>query len=461
MALSTEKVTNKKRKIPFGFGISWMALLALWLVYAMNANMRNFFFTVQPSIVKEFHLTPSALGMFTAFVTLAQSVLVLPISRWSDKGIHGWGRKFREVPIAIGYTIFSIFTGIGALTHSIFSVFILQAVKNMFGGAGESVEVTTVAEWWPVERRGFAQGAHHTGYPWGTLIGGFAVSGILATFGPQNWRLVFLILPLATLPILVIYWVFSTKRRYEKVSSQFETYNLTSPLAGGFDKESTHRAPAGALKRALKNPNVLVPAICSGLGLAVYTGLGFWLTPYLAFVAHYNFAQAAAYSVIFTITGGLGQIFWGFMSDKFGRKFVLIFCFLWLTAAMILLQFTRIDLAWLIFVQLFAGVATNGIYPVLYALSSDSAEKGSLAVGNGLNMVGQGIGGMSPLVLGPLIGLGGGFASATGYVYGLYFLSGLMFIAAILMAFFTRETIGKFKKADKALVRVESCNIPK
>ncbi len=452
-------IDGHRRRVPFGFGVSWAALGVLWLVYAMNANMRNFIYLVEPSIIKEFHASATTMGYITAFIMLAMSTMVLPISRWSDKGIHGWGRKFREVPIALGYMVFSIATGVAAITHALWNIFVLQAIKNVFGGGGEAIEVTTVAEWWPIERRGFAQGSHHTAYPWGTLIGGFAVAAILATYGASHWRLVFLIIPLATLPILALFWWFSTRRRYAAFVEKTQAAGLTPPLQGGYDSEDTHHTDEGALRRALRNPNILVAGIGSCLGIAVYTGLGFWLTPYLAFVAHYNFAAAAAYSVIFTITGGLGQIFWGSLSDRFGRKYVLIFCFVWLTVGMYMLQYTRLSLGWLIFVELFAGVATNGIYPVLYALSSDSSEKGAIAVGNGIQMFGQGIGGLSPLVLGPLIALGGGFNSATGYVYGLWFLAGLMLIAAILIALFTRETIGIFKSRDRALVSKESCNV--
>ena len=68
-------------------------------------------------------------------------------------------------------------------------------------------------------------------------------------------------------------------------------------------------------------------------------------------------------------------------------------------------------------------------------------------------MVGQGIGGaITPLVLGQLIGIGGGFQSAAGYLWSLYFMAGLVVLGAILVALFTRETIGIFKDRDRALV---------
>jgi MFS family permease len=281
-------------------------------------------------------------------------------------------------------------------------------------------------------------------------LGGFAVAGILGAFGSENWRYVFLTLPLLTIPVLALYWYISNPRFYSGfVEETREASALTVPEVAD---HTTEPAPPGALGRTLRNSNVVITAICSGLGLAIYTGLNFWLPLYLGFVAKYDFAAVAAYAVIFTITGGIGQILWGGVSDKLGRKYTLIICFVWLAIGMFLLQYTAISLGWLIVVQLFVGLATNGIYPVLYAFSSDSSERGAIAIGNGLQMVGQGIGGLSPLVIGGLIALGGGFNSATGYNYALYFMSALVLLAAVLIALFTRETIGVFKDRDRALV---------
>jgi sugar phosphate permease len=99
-----------------GSKYSWLAMLALWLVFAMNSNFRNFFFLVQPPIIAEFDTDATTMGLIAAIITLAQSVLVLPGSAWSDRGGHGWARKYREIPMALGYMIFSILTGIKGLT---------------------------------------------------------------------------------------------------------------------------------------------------------------------------------------------------------------------------------------------------------------------------------------------------------------------------------------------------------
>lgn len=51
--------------------------------------------------------------------------------------------------------------------------------------------------------------------------------------------------------------------------------------------------------------------------------------------------------------------------------------------------------------------------------------------------------------------MGGGFQSATGYLYSLYFLVAVALISAVLIALFTRETVGRFKDRDRALVSRE------
>lgn len=83
------------------------------------------------------------------------------MTHWSDKK-PGWRRKYRYLPIVVGYVALSLMTDINVLTVGLLGIFILQFLQKAFSGAGEALEVTAVAEWWSVEKRGFAQGLHHT-----------------------------------------------------------------------------------------------------------------------------------------------------------------------------------------------------------------------------------------------------------------------------------------------------------
>jgi MFS family permease len=434
--------------------IAMAALGFLFMVYGMNATLRQIFYYVLPSMVEEFELTPETTGVVSTIVTMAVATLAIPAGPWFDRGGHGWARKYRAAIVAAGYFVFSILTGFLALTKTIWHVVVIQSVKNMFGGAGEAVEVTSMAEWYPVEKRGLALGIQHAGYPWVTGIAAIVTGGILATFGPENWRYVFLLIPLAMIPVWAGWWWFSNKSRYARFERETIAAGLTKPLSGSADGEQTHAAP-GALGRSLANPNILVPAIASMFGIMIYTGISFWLPQYIAFVGGFSFAEAAAYSAVFTITGGIGQIFWGVVSDYIGRKISLVIAFLWLAVGLLLLQYSAAGIGILIAVQLFAGLATNAIFPVLYAFGSDAAEPGGMGTANAILLFFLYLGGISPLVMGFLIGMGGGFENATGYLYSLYFLVAVALLSAVLIALFTRETVGRFKDRDRALVSRE------
>jgi len=461
MSIATQSPPGQHRTLRsllagMGSPWSWKAMLWLWLIYAMNANMRSWIQIVQPAIVKEFHVGPTTIGLFSGVLTILLGVAAVPISLWSDKGGHGWERKYRHLPVVAVYLIFSLLTGVHALTATFAGVFAFQAVKNLASGGGEAVEVTTVAEWWPLERRGFAQGLHHTAFPWGTLLGGLGVSAILAVFGPQHWRYVFLILPLLVVPFFALYWRFATRQHYEQSVEDTGRRALTPPLGSTAGAEQLTAAP-GAVRRALRNPNVLLCSLATGLANVGYMGLSFWLPLYLVFVAHYSLARVAVYSVLFTITGGVGQILWGWVSDRFGRKYTLVLLFTWLAVSFTLYQFVGTSLLVLVGVQLLTGLAINGVYPVMYAMTSDSSEPGAIALGNGLNMSGMLIGGFGAIVMGSLIGLGGGYSSTTGFLYGLYFIAAVSLVTAALILLFTRETGGFMFDHDRALVSRESC----
>lgn len=455
MTMESTSALARSSRVRRGMTISAFSLIFLWLVYGLDSISRQMIYMVLPSITEEFDLSPSSAGLVTTLIMMSTTLICVPAMVWADKGGHGWRRKYRHLPILIGYTIFTFLTGFDILTASLGGLIVLQVLSHAIGGAGEAIEVASAGEWWSKERRGMALGIHHTGYPWGTLIGGFAVSAILAHYGSDNWRVVFLYFPIPVAIAFTIYWWFATKRRYEAVIDGIAAADQTPPFV-----TESEAAQAITPREALRNPNIGVIAVVSMLAIVGYLGLSFWLPQYLAFVANFSFAEVAAYSVLFTITGGLGQIAWGAISDRIGRKLSLMIVLGWIGVDMLLFQFVDQGLGTLIAIQLFAGFAMNAPYTLVYAIAFDSAGNGSTGVASSIVNIGIYAGGFSPYVIGWLIGMGGGFDSPVGYNNALYFLAGLMLIALILTALFTRETVGWYLKHDKmALVSRASCGL--
>lgn len=101
---------------------------------------------------------------------VALAVLDIPGSIWSDRYGSGWKRARFQVPLVLGYTALSFISGIKAISHGLTAFVLLRVGVNLGAGWGEPVGVSNTAEWWPKEKRGFALGVHHTGYPIGALL---------------------------------------------------------------------------------------------------------------------------------------------------------------------------------------------------------------------------------------------------------------------------------------------------
>jgi MFS family permease len=426
---------------------SWSALGLLWLVYALNANSRQMIFNVLPSIIGEYKLSPDAIGYLTGGVTAATALLAIPAMLWADRGGRGWRRKYRHLPIVLGYALLTFLTGVSPVTATLGGFILVQVLSHAVAGAGEAVEVTSAAEWWPRKNRGFALGMHHTGFPWGTLLGGFAVAGLLDAFGAANWRIAYLLYPIPLAIAFAGYWFFAQRRRYETAVERFDASEISAPA----EQEA---APKGSLRACLATPNITLMAILGVLATVGYIGLSFWLPQYLAFVSKYSPSATSALSDIFTVTGGLGMIGWGWVSDRIGRKLSLTIVFTWLAVGFALFRFSGDGLGWLIAVQLFAGLAINAPYTLVYSIAMDSAKRGMNGVAAAVIDVGLAIGGgAGPLIVGHLISFGGGYGNVRGYDLALWVISALMLVGAVVTALFARETTGWFLSRDRAIIK--------
>lgn len=384
---------------------SWVALGVTWIIWAINAFDREVILRLGPVISHHFKLSPEQWGTITAIIMFSLAILPIVASRMSDKHGVGWKRAAFQVPLVIGYNLISAFTGIKAIAHSLTVFIALRIGVNLGAGAGEPIGISNTTEWWPKERRGFALGVHHTGYPIGALFSGLAVAWILKTFGDENWMYVFFIGLIVSVPVMLFWHWYSTRDRIVATYKEIEANGMTVPIDP--EQEANHADAEDAVGKCLRNSIVMLTSGTTMLTQIVYMGINYVLPLYLANIMGLDFSRAAAYSIVFTITGALGQIFWPSLSDYLGRRTTIVLCGIWMAVGVGGFYFVR-SMAFYIFLQLFFGLVANAVWPVYYAAATDNAPDGAHGTANGFITTAMFIGGgLAPLLMGWLIALGG------------------------------------------------------
>ncbi|MCL6444551.1 MAG: MFS transporter [Alicyclobacillus sp.] len=419
-----------KLRIPRAASASWWMLCLTWLLWMMNANDREIMYRVQPEIVKEWHLSPSAWSAMVSGVFLAYALVALPAGILSDRIGRGWRRKITQVWYMVIFTTVSILVGFRATCAQWWQFILWRTIGLGAAGGAEVTNVAQCSEYWSPEDRGFALGLHHTGYPVGALVGGTVIAWLLSTFGSENWRYAFLITPLIGYVLAVLLWMFANEHTYAQVNEFARAHGLTAP-----EDEAPLKLGVSdqwqLTKAALANRHVLLTVIAAALINFAQT-MGLWfLSPYLAFVMGKSAAYAAIIGVVPYITGWIGQLLWGYISDYIGRKKTLVILAIWYAISILLLtQIHSIAMMWV--VLLFWGLSLNAVFPVQYAMMADHAPKATgSAMGLLLMLVFLGSVPAAPLE-GWLIQIGGGWSTSGGYIAGFFVAAAASMVAMIL-----------------------------
>lgn len=450
------------RNIP---GVAWGCLMIAWFAYIAQTFIKIGIFALEPVYGTEFNMSAMTLLLVPLFFTLLQA----PLSPWlthnTDRLGGGFSRRHMTIIVCVVYSLMAALIAFKSLSASAISFMILVAIMALFLGPAEPLVCAMAGDWFPMENRGFALGFHHTGYPWGSFMGGLLISSLLTYFGTELWRINFIFLSLPT--IIVVWWALyqltlKNQRKLvvdaQKLGVHISVHDelLPSEVQSKEDRIGVWEA----FKIVVKNPTALIMIINGFLICGSYWVWASWLPLWIYNIGGYSAAQTAVYTVVFAITGGMGQIIWGTLSDSVGRKLSFLVIFVWAIVGFFLMKFSLINLGWLVATQVFIGFATNAPYPIFYTVAYDVADKRTKGAVMGFIDVAFYVGALLLFAVGGLIEKGGGLKSMTGYVWVLYMLMGIYALAFLLTFFFTRETKGWFFKRDWSVFPRSKSNIP-
>jgi len=273
-----------------------MSLTITGIGHAINHSFQLMIPPLLPAISITFNLNLIEIGLLISAFVAAYGVGQLPT------GILADSRLGAKNLIIIGLTICAIGSLIALFSPNIYTLLIGFAVIGIGGSTYHPSGLTMLSHAFDDTGRGKAMGIHGLAGSAGQIASPI-VSGVIAVL--QGWKTTFLVY--AMLGFSFSIFVLLRWRGRDVV-------NRTSPQS----------ANKGNSIRKLLTKAIIIVFI-----LAIFQGFLYQITTnflvlYLVDVRSYNVAIASLMLSLLLATGGVGQYVSGALSDKFGRKKVLI-----------------------------------------------------------------------------------------------------------------------------------------
>ena len=396
--MTEQVVRGFRRYTPRAHPVSWVMLVVTLGAIVINSIDRIILPTVLPGILDDFDLNATEGGFLVSLSFIGTTIGAVILGTLGDSFGKGPRRAWTwAVTVAV-----VVASAIGtAFSRTLGQLQVLRVFMGIGTGSMEPVNVTMVGEWWQKEDRGFAVGAHHTGFPIGQFIGPLLIGAIVAT---ATWREAFLFIPLIAIPIVILQIIFARRRNLERVNAWIEEHRMTPSLREEEIEAKRWENPFGRFKEALfSDRNVALGVVTNFLFLWTETGVISFLTYQLTRDVGLSLSAAFVISGASGLTGWIGQVGWGTVSDHKGRKYSLYILAIGGAIALFAMIFiTSSALAWIILIGW--GLVRNSPYPVLYAAVIDTVPD---AASSGLGlMIGLGLGAsgiLAPTVQGYLV----------------------------------------------------------
>ncbi|HCX82943.1 MAG TPA: MFS transporter [Rhodoferax sp.] len=361
----------------------WQTLALMAFGFALVNLDRFIMYPLFPVMARELGLDYQDIGLISAAVALTWGISSMVFGRLSD-------RLGRRGILVTAVLVFSVLCGATGLAMGLGSLLLIRAFMGIFEGAFVPVSIATVVETSPVKRVGRNTGIHQLMAP---LVGS-AVAPVLAIYLLQelpSWRWVFAV---TALPGLLCAWLI------------FRNLADAEHIKPGRSEVGKVQMP---IRKVLAYPNV---ALCSA-------GFSFWLAPVVVFGAlmpsyltdflHLELKHMGLVMSMMGVGGAAGMLVLPTLSDRWGRKKLMVAC---LTLAMVptwLFMQTGADPLRLSLLMFVATFFFSGGIAMVHSVTADNVPAQHISTATGFIVgIGEIVGGaMAPA-------LAGGLAKALG-----------------------------------------------
>jgi MFS family permease len=368
-----------------------------WMLDSMDVML---YALVLGQVQREMHLSAAVSGAMMSATLISAAFGGLGFGWFAD-------RFGRVRALTWSVLIYSIATGLCGLTHSAWQLMLCRVVLGLGMGGEWASGAALVAETWPDRHRGKALAVVQSSWAVGFALGAAVVALIMPHFG---WRAVFFA---GIAPGLITLWF---QRR------------IREPDA--WQRERTPQVRFGQLFRGSLGHGMLVCATMNAATLFAWWGLFTWVPQFLSLSTAqgghgFSIVQTSMWTIVMQGGTFLGYVLFGFIADRFSRKYTYIGYLLVAATLVPLFAVVRSPTALLILGPL-VGFFGTGYFSGFSVIASElfpTALRGT-AMGFVYN-IGRVTSAAAPWLIGR-------FSETAGLSYALCITSGAFLLAALI-----------------------------
>jgi MFS family permease len=286
-------------------------LLAAFLGYMLDSMDVMLYALVLGQVQREMHLSAALSGAMVSATLIAAAA--------GGVGFGWFADRFGRVRALIwSVLIYSVGTALCGFTQTATQLMLCRVLLGLGMGGEWASGAALVAETWPARHRGKALALVQSAWAVGYAMGATVVALVMPRFG---WRAVFFA---GILPALICLWVRRGLREPE-----VWRHDPTTPTPPMPPDPPRPRVPIGRLFRGTLGYSMLVCASMNAAALFAWWGLFTWLPRFLSMpVAEggrgLSIMQTSAWTIVMQTGTFLGYISFGYLADRFSRKYTYI-----------------------------------------------------------------------------------------------------------------------------------------
>lgn len=367
--------------------------------YAMDGLDMLILSFAMAAILKEFGLTFAQGGMIATYTLIGAVIGGYAFGIMAD--YIGRVRVF-----ALTIIVFSIFTGLCALSSSLSELNIYRFLAGLGLGGEFGIGMTLVAETWPADKRARATAGVAIGWQLGVVLAAVLAAAVLPSYG---WRGLFLV---GTLPALFAAWsryglpepdIWIARKRMKK--------EVAAKLAAGQEltaeeKELFADANKFPLSHLFVSPRKAVTTFALTVMTSVqnfgYYGIMIWLPTILMQKHNLTLNKTTTWMVATVIGMIIGIYIFGYFADRVGRRPAYITFYI-CSAAAVWVYSNLSDPIHLLIGGAVLGFFCNGMMAGYGALLSEHYTTDARSTAqNFIFNSGRAVGGFAPVIIGML-----------------------------------------------------------